>query len=70
MSLDDVIPITLAIAIPLWWIIFPKSVLRFYAWMNPERSFPKLLYNEQAIRIMGSIVLSVLIIGSILARRH
>jgi hypothetical protein len=66
VTASDTVTTILIIAVPVWWIILPRSVLKFYDWLSPTRSRSAMLYNEISIRILGLIVLLVFVLANCL----
>jgi len=49
MMLSDWIGFALFVALGLWWVVFPRSVIRFYTWFNRR----EIKASPIAVRIIG-----------------
>ena len=69
LAASDVVGAGLFIVFGLWWLVLPRSVVRFYAWFHRGRwREPRI----PAVRVLGAlwIVLVILMEWSALGRPH
>jgi hypothetical protein len=55
-----------ALAFGVWWIVFPRSVIRFYTWFHRGRvAMPRPI----GVRLAGFLWVALIVLASLLANR-
>ena len=67
-AIDAIVFFVFFIVFGIWFVIFPKSVIKFYTWFHKGKLiFPDNLRPERAVRISGILwlilILCVMIFG-------
>jgi succinate-acetate transporter protein len=59
LATGDVVGASLFIAFGLWWLLLPRSVVRFYAWLHRGKvRGPRI----PAVRVLGALWIVVMIL--------
>jgi len=62
MTLGDYVGFGLTVGFGLWWVLFPNSVVRFYAWFHSGRVEPK----ASQVRAAGACWIALVLVVTML----
>ena len=67
MSLLNLLASLAPVAWGVWWVAFPRSVIRFYRWFNRYAKGRDFGYKPDTIRIFGAAWLGFLAVVALLS---
>ena len=59
IQIQDIVGLVLAISFGLWWILFPQSVIDFYARFHPAR-----VAKPLGVRMLGALWVAFVIFAT------